>query len=81
MTTVIWIAGGALALMSCLVGQRHPHLKFNSFDLPPVKSHAQEHVDAAGMTDRVTVVAGDFFEDDLPPADVITMGNILQRIG
>jgi len=69
--------GGALALLSCIVGGCHPHLRFNSFDLPPVAAHAQEHVDAAGMTDRVTVVSGDFFIDDLPPADVITMGNIL----
>ena len=33
--------------------------------------------DEAGMTDRITVFSGDFFEDDLPEADVITMGNIL----
>lgn len=69
--------GGALALLSCILGTHHPHLKFNSFDLPPVASHAQEHVDAAGMTDRITVVSGDFFVDPFPPADVITMGNIL----
>jgi len=29
------------------------------------------------MTERITVVAGDFFVDDLPKAEVITMGNIL----
>ena len=29
------------------------------------------------MTDRIKVVAGDFFADDLPKADVVTMGNIL----
>lgn len=69
--------GGALALLSCIVGRHHPHLRFTSFDMPPVASHAQEHVDAAGMTDRVTIASGDFFTDDLPPADVITMGNIL----
>jgi len=69
--------GGALALLSCIVGQSHPHLRFNSFDLPPVAAHAQEHVDAADMTDRITIVSGDFFVDDLPRADVITMGNIL----
>ena len=69
--------GGALALLSCLVGARHAHLKISTFDLPPVTSHAQEHVDAAGLTDRITVVGGDFFADDLPRADVVTMGNIL----
>jgi hypothetical protein len=69
--------GGALALLSCIVGKHHPHLNFNSFDLPPVASHSQEHVDAAGMTNRITVISGDFFIDDLPKADVVTMGNIL----
>jgi hypothetical protein len=69
--------GGALALLSRLVGARHEHLAFNSFDLPPVAPHAQKQIDAAGMAERITVVSGDFFADDLPKADVITMGNIL----
>lgn len=69
--------GGALALLSRIVGAHHHHLTFNSFDLPVVAPHAQRHIDAAGMTDRIKVVAGDFFKDDLPKADVITMGNIL----
>jgi hypothetical protein len=42
-----------------------------------VAPHAQKQIDAAGMADRITVVPGDFFADDLPKADVITMGNIL----
>ncbi len=69
--------GGALALLSRLVGARHKHLTFTTFDLPPVAQHAQERVDAAGMTERIKAVSGDFFVDDLPKADVITMGNIL----
>jgi hypothetical protein len=70
-------AGGALALLSRIVGARHPHLRFKSFDLPPVAPHAQGHVNSAGLSDRIQVVSGDFFEDDLPKADVVTMGNIL----
>lgn len=69
--------GGALALLSRIVGARHPHLTFTSFDLPPVEPLAQKHIKAAGMEGRITAVAGDFFEDELPPADVITMGNVL----
>jgi len=69
--------GGALALLSRIVGARHEHLTFTSVDLPPVGPHAQQSIDAAGMTERITVVAGDFFVDDLPEADVVTMGNIL----
>ena len=69
--------GGALGLLSCLVGKRHPHLRFTSFDLPVVMPHAIGNITKMGMADRVTVVGGDFFADDLPKADVVTMGNIL----
>ena len=69
--------GGALALLSRIVAARHPHLKFTSFDLPPVVPLAQKQIEAAGMAERITAVAGDFFTDDLPKADVITMGNVL----
>ncbi len=74
---VVSDVGGALALLSRIVGARHPHLVFTSFDLPPVAPHARRHVAAAGMTERIRVVAGDFFVDDLPKGDVVTMGNIL----
>ena len=39
--------------------------------------HAIGNITKMGMADRVTVVGGDFFADDLPKADVVTMGNIL----
>ena len=69
--------GGALALLSRLVAARHPHLLFKTFDLPPVRVHAQDAIDHAGLAHRIQVVSGDFFVDPLPPADVVTMGNIL----
>jgi len=69
--------GGALALLSRMVAARHTHLRCISFDLPPVAEHAQQHIDQSGMGDRVSVASGDFFVDELPRADVITMGNIL----
>jgi len=69
--------GGALALFSRIVGAHHPHLTFTTFDLPPVAPLAQAEIDAAGMSERIFVVSGDFFVDDLPQADVVTMGNIL----
>jgi hypothetical protein len=70
-------AGGSLALLSCMLGKRHPHLRFQSFDLPPVAPHAEKAVQAAGLGDRVRIVSGDFFADPLPKADVVTMGNVL----
>lgn len=69
--------GGALALLSRLVAARHAHLRFTSFDLPPVAVHARAQVEKAGLADRIEVVSGDFFADELPKADVLTMGNVL----
>ena len=69
--------GGALSLLSRIVGERHRHLSFTSFDLPPVSPHAKKRIQDAGMSDRIAVVSGDFFNDVLPKSDVVTMGNIL----
>lgn len=69
--------GGALGLLSRIVAGHHPHLTFSTFDLPPVSPHAQKHIGAAGLADRIKVVSGDFFADALPKADIVTMGNVL----
>jgi hypothetical protein len=69
--------GGALGLLSRIIAKQHPHLRFNTFDLPPVAPLAQQHVDEAGLSDRISVISGDFFVDDFPESDVITMGNVL----
>ncbi len=70
-------AGGALGTLSCIVAAHHPHLRCTTFDLPPVKPHAEKAILAAGLSNRVTAASGDFLQDDLPKADVVTMGNIL----
>jgi hypothetical protein len=69
--------GGALGLLSRTIACQHPHLNFNTFGLPPVAPLAQQHVDDAELSERINVVAGDFFVDEFPKADIITMGNIL----
>ena len=69
--------GGALALLSRVVGTRHQHLRFSSFDLPPVAPLAQKQIEASGLKERIKAIPGDFFKDELPKADVVTMGNIL----
>ena len=56
-------------------------MKCISFDLPPVKPIATENVAKLGLTDRVSIQSGDFFTDDFPKADIITMGNILHDWG
>ena len=69
--------GGADALLSRLVAAAHPHMRCTSVDLPVVTEIATGKIAASGLSDRVEAVAGDFFADPLPPADVITMGMIL----
>ena len=69
--------GGATGQLSIVVASRHPHLRCTTFDLPVVKPIAERTIEQAGVSDRVTAVAGDFFSDPLPRADVITMGLIL----
>jgi hypothetical protein len=69
--------GGATGQLSIMVAGRHPHMHCTSFDLPVVEPIAKRTIEAAGLSDRVTAVGGDFFADPLPNADVITMGLIL----
>ena len=68
--------GGALALLSRLVAARHPHLRFQSFDLPPLRVHAQVRSTAPALRCAFRSSWGTSL-DPLPPADVVTMGNVL----
>lgn len=69
--------GGATGQLSCMVAAANPHMRCTSFDLPPVEPIARRHIEQAGLSDRVSTSAGDFFVDPLPKADVITMGMVL----
>jgi len=73
--------GGSGANLSIHLAKHHHHLNCTSFDLPPVTPVANENIKHLGISDRVTAVSGDFFVDDFPKADVITMGNILHDWG
>lgn len=69
--------GGATAQLSRIVSAAHPDIRCTSFDLPAVVPIAERHIAAAGLSERVTAVGGDFFTDSFPRADIITMGMIL----
>ena len=69
--------GGATGLLCIEVAKKHPQIDCISFDLSPVEPVAKKHIAAAGLTDRIRTATGDFFQDPLPKADVITMGMIL----
>jgi hypothetical protein len=55
----------------------HPHLRCTGLDLPAVGPAFDEYVASFGLGDRIGFVAGDFFVDPLPAADVIVLGHIL----
>jgi acetylserotonin N-methyltransferase len=67
-------ATGHLAVAAC---RRYPHLRAVVFDLPEVIPLARELVGASDVADRIEVVAGDFFTDPLPEADLFALGRIL----
>lgn len=69
--------GGADALLSRIVAPAYPNLRCTSFDLPLVTDIARRRVQEAGLSDRISTIAGNFLTDPLPQADVITMGMIL----
>ncbi len=60
-----------------MVARAHPHLRCVSADLPVVEPIARRKIAALGFADRVSAAAVDFLKDDLPRADVITMGMVL----
>ena len=73
--------GGSGANLSIQIAKNNNHMKCISFDLPPVGPIAKENVDNLGLSDRIEICSGDFFADELPRVDVITMGNILHDWG
>ena len=67
-------ATGHLAVAAC---RRWPQLHAVVFDLPDVVPLARDLVGATEVADRVEVVAGDFFTDPLPLADLYALGRII----
>lgn len=70
-------AGTAQGDLAIQVAKAHPHLTGTGFDLPTVEPIFNEYAAQHGVADRVRFVAGDFFAQPLPKADVIMMGHIL----
>lgn len=68
-------ATGHLAVGAC---RRYPGLRATVFDLPGVLPQAREAVEAEkDVAARIDLVAGDFFIDPLPKADLFAVGRIL----
>jgi len=74
--TVVDVGGaqGGLLVQVCLA---HPHITGANFDLSVVGPIFEEYVAQNGLSDRLKFIEGNFFEQSIPGADVITMGHIL----
>ncbi len=69
--------GGSAGVLSALVAKFQPQMSCTSFDLPQLEPIANESIEKFGLADRVKTFNGDFFNDEFPKADIVTMGNIL----
>jgi hypothetical protein len=67
-------AQGAVPVELALV---HPHVTGYGFDLPVVRPMFEQYVRSHGLEDRLQFVAGNFFTDPLPAADVYILGHVL----
>ena len=70
----IGTAQGDLAVQIALA---NPHLEGIGFDLAEVAPVFEEYVASYRLSGRVRFQPGDFFTQDLPRVDVLTMGHIL----
>jgi hypothetical protein len=69
--------GTAQGDLAAQIAKANPHLRGIGFDLPEVAPIFEKYVARVGATDRLTFASGNFFEQDLPKADVVLMGHIL----
>jgi len=67
-------ATGHLAVAAC---RRWPQLHAVVFDLPAVLRLARTRIAQTEVADRVECVAGDFFADALPEADLYALGRVV----
>ena len=68
--------GGATGSLVRALLAANSHLRGIVFDLPKVVPHARAEIERAGLQDRLSVVAGNFFES-VPEADLYLLRYIL----
>ena len=73
--------GGAGGNLCAHIVKNNPHVESICYDLPQVTPIANENFKTLGINDKARAVAGDFFNEDLPKADLITMCNVLHDWG
>lgn len=73
--------GGAGGYLATQVAMNNNHMNCVSFDLPPVEPIVADNIKMMGLSNRVSAQSGDFLNENIPKADVITMGNVLHDWG
>jgi hypothetical protein len=74
--TLADIGGGQGLLLASLL-EAYPIMRGVLFDRPQVVAHAPSVLSAAGVSDRCTVIAGDFFEGVPPGASAYLLSHIV----
>ena len=69
--------GGATGHLTMAACRRYPHLKATVFDLPNAIPLAREIAGTCDVASQIDFVAGDFFVDPLPAADLYWLGRII----
>jgi len=71
--------GGAQGCLPVEIARVHPHITGGAFDLPPLRPLFDRYVGKHGLADRLRFYSGDFFNDQLPAADVLVIGRVLHN--
>jgi predicted O-methyltransferase YrrM len=69
--------GGADGRLAVELATEHPDVRCTTFDLPPMTELAVARIRDRGLAERVAALAGDFFTDPLPSADVVVLSHVL----
>jgi hypothetical protein len=69
--------GGGIGAFSIAAVKENPDLKAKIFDLKQVKDYCEARINSEQLQHRISFVAGDFWQDQLPPADTYALGYIL----
>lgn len=70
--------GGGTGAFPLPALRRHAHLRGTVFELPGAATVARQQLDRVPEGARIEVVAGDFFQDPVPPGhDVIILANVV----
>jgi O-methyltransferase/methyltransferase family protein len=71
--------GTAQGCLPVQVARVHQHISGGGFDLPELSAAFADYVHENGLSGRLRFQSGNFFEDELPAADVLVFGRVLHN--